>query len=112
MGFKETLKRSYQVVKESAIKLGGELKHEHKRSTLENELDEMYKTLGMLRYTELTDKESLLTETKRIISEIDRIKSELTLLESKRSNKCPVCGKESRKGNDFCPYCGAKLKEE
>lgn len=112
MGFKETLKRSYNTVKESAIKLGGELKLEHKRSLIEKDLDEMYKTLGMIRYTEVVEDDELSDETECVILEIERLKAELELLKHNKRIKCPVCGKVSQKEHDFCPYCGAKLKEE
>ena len=112
MGFKETLKKSCDTVKSSAKKLSDQIKTEHKKSMLKNELDDAYATLGKIRFSELNDGENAEIETQKICDEIRRIINDLNELEGADTKKCPSCGKDIENDGAFCQWCGAKSGEE
>lgn len=113
MSFKDAIKKTYSDIKRGTAKVAEDIKAEYKRSQLVKELDEMYRTLGRIRYTELIDDAEAEDETTKVAIEIGRLERELEAYSSSadRINKCPVCGKKIEKG-EYCPYCGAKHSEE
>ena len=111
MSIKETFIKSCDKVKQSAIKLGNDIKLEHKRASLIRELDDMYNTLGRIRYSEITSCENADIETNRICEEISRLLAELEALEAIAKRKCTYCGTLISKENEYCPNCGKKLGE-
>ena len=114
MGIKDQLYKVCGEIKASAVKISDSVKSEYKLTQLKNELDEMYLTLGKVRYAELTSTDDSSDETKRLCDEITRLLDEIKVKENKKVNKniCPVCGKEISDDVSFCPFCGAQVAEE
>ena len=108
MGIKESFLKSCGEVKSSAKKLGAEIKLQRQISNLKAELDELYKTLGKIRFEQITDDDATDIETKRIIAEIKRLNEKLNFLSKDNERICEICGKALEKNNEFCPYCGTK----
>ena len=113
MSFKDAIKKTYSDIKRGTVKVADEIKAEYKKAQLNKELDEMYRTLGRIRYTELIEETDAEDETTKIVVEIGRIERELSVFGAAADNegKCPVCGKKIGKG-EYCPYCGVKHSEE
>jgi rubrerythrin len=111
MNIKDSFVKSYDKVKNSAIKLGNDIKLERKRASLFRELNDMYNTLGKIRYSELSSGENADIESKRISEEITRLLTEIDELELIAKRKCTHCGMLTSKDNEYCPNCGKKLGE-
>lgn len=117
MGFKDGFKRACGTVKDAACGFADTVKQEFKKGQLKNELEELYETLGQIRYNEILNGNEASEETIKIFEEISRIKAELDALDvsvnnEKDENKCAFCGKKLPTDVTYCPYCGEKTKIE
>jgi len=114
MGIKETFKKACSEVKSTAKKVSDSVKNEYKRNQLQNELDEMYKTLGKIRFLEMAEKTENTEDSEKLFDEISRLLSELEILADRqvKTKACEVCGKELPENIVYCPYCGTEIIEE
>ena len=114
MGFTETMKKAGQAVKKSVSEVTDALKSEYKKGQLKNELSEIYKTLGEVRYAELISGGEITEESVELCKEITRVKNQLKNLEKDDDNvnKCKVCAKKLPDNITYCPYCGTKTEEK
>lgn len=110
MSIKDKLVKSCDDLKAYAGKVTQNVKNDYKKSCLKNEIDEMYLTLGRIKYAEAMKNGESSKEAQTVISEITRLLSELEAFISETSDKkvCPVCGKETSDNEKYCPYCGVK----
>lgn len=95
-----------------------------KLSKANNELSDLYRSLGCLCYQhcaeeqadveakerEEADIEELRGSISQKLSDIASIKQELSRIEG--NIECPGCGRNVSSDYIFCPHCGAKLPEE
>ena len=80
-------------------------------------LDEAYKEMGMLYYSQMKNSE---LDEKKISLAYDKIEKSIVEIErlnnlySELSNTviCPACNEKLEKGVAFCAKCGAKLEEK
>ena len=110
MGLKDSFLKSCSDIKASANRFGNDVKLEHKKNVLKQELEDMFNTLGKIRFSELQSGEISNEETDRIVKEINRLSLEINELNNSKEIKCPVCGKSLVEIKEFCPYCGANIK--
>lgn len=103
---------TYQVTKEKAVNISGELKLRGKISELKDKIEKIYNEIGVVVYNEIKDGKDVAKE--EIISkceEISRLKDEISKLEAeiltfKKVKKCPNCGNELELDAEFCSKCG------
>ena len=117
MRFKTFISQKTKQAKTGIKKVSDTVKLHSVKSNLNDELSDMYDTLGKIRYDELTGKGDnteyalkVVEEISRILTEIEDIENELRSLNGRRL--CSSCGKEAAKNVAFCPYCGTKLDTE
>ena len=117
MRFKTFISQKTQQAKCGIQKVSSTVKLYGAKSALNEELSEMYDTLGKIRYDELIGKGDNSEYALKIVDEITRIKSELEGIEAELRSLngrhiCISCGKESPKNVAFCPYCGEKIASD
>ena len=117
MGIKEVFGKVYDGVKEAVTGFTDTAKLEYKKGQLNNELSELYETLGKVRFSEMLEGGTPTEESARLCEEIARVKAELTELEAEdtkeqKENCCTVCGKKIPKNISYCPYCGSETKDK
>ena len=114
MGIKDQLKKAYSDIKVTAGKVTDSIKREYRRNQLQAELDEMYRTLGQIRYEELRKLDNAEEGSKELYSEITRLREEIAGMDKGdlSSSICKSCGKTVKSDQSFCPHCGSSLNPE
>lgn len=107
--FMDFIKNTAQVIKNGASEAKSKISAAYRKSALQGELEEMYETLGKIRYSEIVNKTSAEEETRKISEEISRLQKELHDIEQNISIICGNCGEKVNSGCSFCPHCGEKL---
>lgn len=117
MRFKTFISQKTAQAKQGIQKAADTVKLYSEKNRLNDDLSELFETLGKLRYAEinenkLDDKETniLVDEIERVQKEIETIEAELKKLSAKKY--CPNCENEVAKDTAYCPHCGTKLFEE
>ena len=104
-------KKAAEDIKKSAGAFADKVESVHNKYKTESELDELYKTLGKIRYEELTNKEAATEESNKLSEEITRLKAKLDEYKTSAQGErvCPWCAQKVQKDAAFCPYCGYKF---
>lgn len=103
---------TYQFTKEKTTKISGELKLRGKMSDIRDKIDETYKEIGAIIYSEIkTGTEISKEEISSKCDEITKLfedleKSEAEILSLKNVKKCGSCKEEIDAEVEFCPKCG------
>lgn len=103
---------TYQVTKEKAVNISGELKLKGKISDLKDKIEKIYTEIGVLVYNEIkdgkeVDKEEITSKCEEISRLNDEIsKLEVEILAFKKVKKCPNCNAELELDAEFCSKCG------
>lgn len=103
--------------KQGVQKAADILRMRTERNRLNEDLCELFDTLGRLRFAELTEDADNTKEVSGLVEEIQRVQEELLYVEEelkKLSSKafCDKCGNELPQNAVFCPECGAHIKED
>lgn len=116
MDFLENLKDVVSETAHTVAKKSGELIDKSKATyavfDLKKDVKKLYGEIGRLTYLSVEENENY---TDSIQMKCDIIKSKLAKIESIETNtefvgfRCPVCGKPSDNGADYCPSCGADM---
>ena len=117
MGIKDSIIKAYSSAKSAACGFADTVKSEYKKGQLKNELEELYETLGQVRYSEMLEGGETSEESVKLCEEIARVKSELAVFDTPKNedptnNLCAFCGKKLPNSITYCPYCGEKTKNE
>jgi len=107
MDFKSYIKKAASDIKTAADSLVDKMECAHNKYKLEGELEELYKTLGQIRYEELCGKCDASEENEKIAEEITIIKSKLA--EYEKTRICVNCGEKVTFEAAFCPHCGQRF---
>ena len=107
MNFKSYIKKAASDIKNATDSLVDKVERAHNKYKLEAEIDELYKTLGRIRYEELCGKCDASEESEKLAEEITRIKAKLSEYENIRI--CNNCGENIDSDVVFCPFCGYKI---
>ena len=104
-------KKAAEDIKKTAGAIAVKVENTHNRYKTEAELDELYKTLGRIRYEELSSSADATEESEKLSEEITRLKTKLEEFASapKAEKACSWCGKTVPKEASFCPFCGYKF---
>lgn len=111
---KDFLAGATQKVVEKSGTLYSTTKLSLKISKLKAEIDENYKKIGNIVYSnyagkdiEADDVETLCAAIQNMYNEIDEVSAEIAKL--KGAIVCDVCGSEIQKGSSFCAKCGREI---
>jgi len=121
MDFLGNVKKMVTDTAQTAVKKSGEIfettKIKYSIFDLKNDIDIIYKEIGELIYTkfetdvdvfnEVNEKCELIKEKK---VKIEQLKKEMS--EIKNSISCEECSNACSNNMDYCPKCGAKLKDD
>lgn len=110
MGFTDYISDAAKTVKNATSDAISATEKRFKLIKLNSELDEMYKTLGKIRYTVINDSVIATEEEIKLCDEISRLIEEIRELRMQKN--CCICNNCSNKisRNDaFCPFCGIKI---
>ena len=104
-------KKAAEDIKKTASSLAEKVENTHNKYKTEAELDELYKTLGKIRYEELLNNTDASEESQKLSEEITRLKSKLEEYTSASQGErvCSWCGERVQKDAAFCPFCGYKF---
>jgi hypothetical protein len=103
---------TYQVTKEKAANISGELKIKGKISEIKEKIEKEYNEIGKVVYNEVKDgkdvsKDQITEKCEEIARLNDEIsKLEVELLAIKKVKKCVGCGTELDIEAEFCSKCG------
>ena len=105
------LKKAAEDIKKAASSIAEKVENTHNKYKTESELDELYKTLGEIRYEELTNNEDATEESHKLSEEITRLKAKLDEYSNASQGEriCPWCNENVPKDAAFCPFCGYKF---
>ncbi len=83
---------------------------------LKADIDILYKKIGKSVYSKYKDENAEADAVDEILALIDQRKSQIEELEkqlgeARKTKKCEVCGKVSKKDVPFCAACGARLDD-
>lgn len=83
----------------------------------ENNLDKCFSEIGSLYYAYQREGEDHTSEIAALLMEADQVREKIkclrdSLAKLQKSVICPGCSAQVTTEYDFCPLCGAKLKEE
>ncbi|HIR00601.1 MAG TPA: zinc-ribbon domain-containing protein [Candidatus Scybalocola faecavium] len=104
------------VAKKSSVAIETQ-KLKMKKSSLESDMRDCYIALGRLYEKRLTAQGEKGTEESRIVEQLAQLRASVSQIqEDLRKQKgvvtCPSCGRDVSKAYEFCPKCGAPLKEK
>ena len=113
----KTLNTAAEKANKGAEKLAITAKLKYRLSVYENQLDENMKTLGEMKYAELSGEEITDEEYAIIADEITMINKKLSVIEKRlydldNYTVCPECGARVRKTAEVCPLCEYVIKAE
>lgn len=117
MSFQSFISQKTAKAKQGVQKAADILKLRTERNRLNEDLCELFDTLGRLRFAELTEETDNTREVSGLVEEIQRVQEELLSVEDelkKLSSKvfCDKCGTELPANAAFCPDCGARIGGE
>ena len=82
-------------------------------AALEGQVEDALEEVGGMLYATHTGSPTDSDVLQGKLEEIDRLKAELAEVNGRLGRRtagvCPVCGAESRPGDQFCRFCGGKL---
>lgn len=118
MSFKAFITKTTARAKSGVNKVSNTVKLYSQKTTVADELSELFDTLGKMSYYNAigegsdTAQEDILN----VIEEITRLRKELENIEEDIRNingkkQCAQCHTELQKDTSFCPHCGAKVEE-
>ncbi len=103
-------KKAAEDIKKAASSIAEKVENTHNKYKTEAELDELYKTLGRIRYEEITSSTNATEESEKLSEEITRLKAKLDEFASAPQEcSCSWCGKTVPTDASFCPFCGYKF---
>lgn len=110
-----TLTSVGNTIGDGANKVAGEAKIQAKLLEEKNTINNAYSNLGKAYYEAHKDDTegeffNTIDAINKEFANIDALKKELQELKGLKT--CPQCGEAVSTDHDFCPKCGAKLKEE
>ena len=113
MEFSTYIKKAAEDIKNTTSALVEKAENLHNKYKTEAELDELYKTLGKIRYEELIKNTDASEEAQKITEEITRLKEKLASYQSSSSSVrvCIWCGKTSPAGSETCEHCGYEFNK-
>ena len=113
MEFSTYIKKVAEDIKNTTSALVEKAENLHNKYKTEAELDELYKTLGKIRYEELIKNNDASEEAQKITDEITRLKEKLASYQSSSSSVrvCIWCGKTSPAGSETCEHCGYEFNK-
>ena len=105
------LKKAAEDIKKTAGAIAEKVENTHTKYKTASELDELYKTLGRIRYEELISSTDATEESTKLSEEITRLKAKLEELGDAEKGEiaCSWCGEKVPADAAFCPYCGYKF---
>ena len=115
--FSRTISQATDHTVKSTEKLATVAKLKYRISTFNTKLDEYYRTLGEMKYSELSGDDVGDEEYEMIFDEIVLLEKKISVLEKRIASlsdsiECPQCGYKVRRGLAVCPYCEYIIDEE
>ncbi len=115
--FTKTISQATDHTVKSTEKLATVAKLKYRISTFRSKLDEYFRTLGEMKYSEMSGDEVGEDEYGMIFDEIVLLEKKISVLEKRIASlndfiECPQCGYKVRRGIAVCPYCEYVIDEK
>lgn len=115
--FTKTISQATDHTVKSTEKLATVAKLKYRISTFKSKLDDYFRTLGEMKYSEMSGDEVGEEEYGMIFDEIVLLEKKISVLEKRVASlndyvECPQCGYKVRRGVSVCPYCEFVIDEE